>query len=374
MLWQAGRPVAGQRMILVPRGRSALGAGPRVEVNLQMLTGDGGAFRFDRAPPGPMTLGTYLGRQNDSTLTGAESVPLDVKPGDRVRLDLGKTGATVRGHFTLAGDPPPGLTFEFSVNALVRRTPDTTTPGVTAPPGIDLAKAWDLKRMDNDPAARAVLGNHRLFGVRATPAGEFRVGGVPAGDYWLAVRVYEGSFGGCLVNPCGSTVVPVTVTAAQAAGGESVTVAPVSVPARRGPLTGERLPALALLDAAGTPIDLAAFQGRAVLLHGWAGWCAACPRDYPGLRTLRTDVPAGKLALVGLNLDADAATAGRLAAKYEFSWPQACLGTPAGEAAADRLGVGSVPLYVVLDATGVVAYRGPDFAAAAKAARAAAGK
>ena len=81
-------------------------------------------------------------------------------------------------------------------------------------------------------------------------------------------------------------------------------------------------------------------------------------------------MPADELAVVGLNFDEDAATAGRLAAKYEFPWPQACAGTPAGAPAADKLGVGSVPLYVVLDPDGVVEYRGPDWATAEKAARA----
>lgn len=374
VLWQDGKPVSGQRVLLQPRGRVELGTGPRVEVDFQMLTDDGGAFRFDRVPAGPLTLWPSLGPWQVSPLTGAEVIPLDPKPGDRVRLDLGKLGATVHGRFTLAGDPPPGLTFELSLNSLVRRAPDTTTPGVTAPAGIDLTKAWDSKRMDGDPAARDMLVNHRRFSVKPTPAGEFRVGGVPAGDYWLTVKLYEKTDGGCLVSPCGVAAVPMTVTPAQAAGGESVTVPPVDVPVRRGLQAGDRLPELALLDPAGKPVDLAGLKGRAVLLHGWAGWCTACPRDYAGIRKLRADVPADMLAVVGLNLDADAATAGRLAAKYEFPWPQACLGTPSGEPAADRLGVGSVPLYVVLDPAGVVKYRGADWAAADRVARDATGK
>ncbi len=372
VVWQDGKPVAGQRVFLKPRGRADLGTGPQVDIDFQMLTDEAGAFRFDRVPAGPMSLWPHLGPWDASPLTGAECVPLDVSPGDRVRLDLGKAGATIRGRLDLAGDPPPGLTFEFSLNHLVRRTPDTT-PGAAAPPGIDLAKAWDHRRMRDDPAARDWLAGHRRFIVKPTPAGEFRVGGVPAGDYWLVAAVYEKP-DGCLVSPCGVAAVPVTVTAAQAAGGESVTVRPVAVPVHRGPQLGDRLPALALVDPGGTSIELAALKGRAVLLHGWAGWCAACSRDYAGIRKLRADVPPGRLAVVGLNLDADAATAGRLAVKYEFPWPQACLGTPAGEPAADRLGVGSVPLYVVLDPAGVVVYRGPDWAAANKAARAATGK
>jgi len=186
--------------------------------------------------------------------------------------------------------------------------------------------------------------------------------------------VYEKP-GGCLVSPCGVAAVPVTVTPAQAAGGEGVVVESVAVPVRRRPQVGDRRPAAGVgAGRPGRPIDLAALKGRPVLLHGWAGWCAACPRDYAGIRKLRSDVPAARLGVVGLNLDADAAAAGRLAAKCDFPWPQACLGTPAGEPAAARMGVGSVPLFVVLDPAGVATYRGTDWAAADKAARAAAGK
>ncbi len=360
VVYQAGRPVGGQRVFVTPLVRSELGAGPRVQFDFQTLADDKGAFRFERVPPGAVTVRTYLGPWEDSPLTSAECVPLDLKPGESVRLDLGKVGATVRGEFKLAGQLPPGLTCEYSLNALVRRTPDLAPPAGITP--LDLSKPWDHRRME-EPAAGRAQSTHRQFAVKPTPAGAFEVGGVPAGDYWLVARVYEKPEG-CLVNPVGLAAVPVTVTATQASGGEAVAVGAVAVPVRRGPQVGDTLPALALIDSVGEPVDLAAYRGKVLLLHAWAGWCSACPRDYAVIRGLRAEVPAEKLALVGLSFDADAKTARELAATHRFDWPQAL----AAESA-DVLGAGSIPLYLVLDAAGAVCYRGQDIAAAAKAAR-----
>jgi peroxiredoxin len=165
------------------------------------------------------------------------------------------------------------------------------------------------------------------------------------------------------VTPVGVRVTPVTVTAEQAAGGE-LTVPEVTVSVAAGARVGQPLPALDLKDLDGKPIDLSAYKGRYLLLHGWAGWCTACARDYAALRKVRADVPAEKLAVVGLNLDADAATGRARARKYEFPWPHALVG--GSSEAARRLQVGAIPLYIVVDPEGKVAFRGPIWSEAEK--------
>ncbi|MFO0843380.1 MAG: TlpA disulfide reductase family protein [Gemmataceae bacterium] len=141
------------------------------------------------------------------------------------------------------------------------------------------------------------------------------------------------------------------------ASGKELTLPNVVVTIAAGPKVGQPLPAIDLKDVAGKPIDLASLKGRYVLLHGWAGWCVACRKDYAALRKARADFPAAKLAMVGLNLDADAEVAGRLAAMYEFAWPHAALGGP-GAKAGDGLRIGAIPLYMVLTPDGTLAYRG----------------
>ena len=122
-------------------------------------------------------------------------------------------------------------------------------------------------------------------------------------------------------------------------------------------------------DANGVALDLAKFRGRVLLLHGWAGWCAYCPKDYAAIKKLRAEIPGDKLAIVGLNLDAAAAECRRSAAKNGFDWPQVALGTKQAEPAAAKLALGAVPLYVVVDAAGVVRHRGWVWAEAENVAR-----
>lgn len=362
-LWQDGKPIADQFVSLSPfASPPAPAPGPRLVADFQTRTDQSGAFRFDRVPAGPASVWPHLGPWKPSPLTSAEIVPLDLRPGQSATLDLGKSGATLRGRLTLAGDPPAGLTFECTLAELVRRAPDFASAAAT--PGLTREQLLNWTRGDGATPRSA----HRAFTLKPASGGEFRAVGVPAGDYWLVARVYEKPEG-CLVNPCGVAVAPVSVSASQAAGRESVELPPVAITARRGPRVGEPLPELALRDAAGAPIDLAAFRGRTLLLHGWAGWCSYCPKDYPKLRALRAGVPSGKLAVAGLNLDADAAACARLAAKSSFDWPQAAVGTPAAEPAAARLALGSVPLYLVVDAAGVVRHRGTEWASAEAAAR-----
>lgn len=55
---------------------------------------------------------------------------------------------------------------------------------------------------------------------------------------------------------------------------------------------GEPAPPLALTDVrTGEPVDLAAFEGRAVLLNAWATWCAPCRAEMPALDSLQRERP-----------------------------------------------------------------------------------
>ena len=129
---------------------------------------------------------------------------------------------------------------------------------------------------------------------------------------------------------------------------------------------GEPLPSIVLNDADGEHIDLSKLHGRPVLLHAWASWCQYCPRDYAAIRELRATHAPGKLAIVGLNLDSKPETATQLSRKYEFTWPQALLGSDASAKATRQLHIGAIPRYFLLDAEGKLLYSGIDINAIRK--------
>jgi protocatechuate 3,4-dioxygenase beta subunit len=177
-LWQDGKTVSNQHILLSPLQRSH---SPHLQpqIDLQMKTESDGRFNFSRVPPGSMTLRAYLGPWNPSPMTSSECVALDLKPGE-TSIDLGKNGATLVGKLDLEGEIPKGLDWQYSINWLTRKTPDVNVSGATT-----------LERPGQALSSEALLKAHRRFYVKPTPDGRFRIGGVPAGDYWLSFQVYE---------------------------------------------------------------------------------------------------------------------------------------------------------------------------------------
>jgi thiol-disulfide isomerase/thioredoxin len=61
--------------------------------------------------------------------------------------------------------------------------------------------------------------------------------------------------------------------------------------------------AIAPLDSAGKPADMAAYRGKALLVNLWATWCAPCIKELPSLARLETDLGGADFAVVTIALD-----------------------------------------------------------------------
>lgn len=86
---------------------------------------------------------------------------------------------------------------------------------------------------------------------------------------------------------------------------DSSTASPSSA---TGPLPGkvrdvgpEPVPELTLETLDGTSIDLAAQEGKLLLINFWATWCAPCREEIPDLKALHTDLE--NLTVIGIALD-----------------------------------------------------------------------
>ncbi|MEI9996269.1 MAG: TlpA disulfide reductase family protein [Rhizomicrobium sp.] len=62
------------------------------------------------------------------------------------------------------------------------------------------------------------------------------------------------------------------------------------------------VPQVAIGDASGARLSLAAFKGRYVLLNLWAPWCAPCVRELPALAKLKVAAAGPRLAVIAVDV------------------------------------------------------------------------
>lgn len=78
-----------------------------------------------------------------------------------------------------------------------------------------------------------------------------------------------------------------------------------AAPATRGggpqALVGETAPVYTLFDDRGSPVSLAQYRGRIVLMNLWASWCPPCRAEMPDLQRLQTAFVRDGIAIIGVN-------------------------------------------------------------------------
>ncbi len=176
------KPGAGQS-IRVEDHRSILLEGHGQAWHYRAEADEGGRFLVDRVMPSDRVrvqrqVGTRLGG-----LAATSTPPLDIRPGETVRVEIGGTGRPILGR--LVG-PEGAATPDFSY---ARGTVNLRLPEIARPDGF---AGWEARRREQylakfweSPEGRERSRRSRSYAFRISTEGTFRVEDVPAGSYDL---------------------------------------------------------------------------------------------------------------------------------------------------------------------------------------------
>lgn len=133
--------------------------------------------------------------------------------------------------------------------------------------------------------------------------------------------------------------------------------APVSRQTKAADPIGSPLPAIVLPDLSATPVDVAAFRGRPLLINVWASWCGPCAEEMPELARFADAQGDHGVQVLGLALDTRDGVQDFLQ-RVPVGYP-IVLDTPGPDDASVRLGntQGLLPYSVLVDAQGRIVRR-----------------
>jgi thiol-disulfide isomerase/thioredoxin len=244
------------------------------------------------------------------------------------------------------------LDLHKSLNWLLR-----TAPGIEPPPevrglGFTTRNGWNHAWTASMEGLTFLETLHTYF-VVLDKDGHFAIKGVPAGDYDLALRLYEPPVGGCLVNPVGARVVRFQVSE-PAALSPVLNLGEILVKVALGPRPGEMVPDFAFTTGTGKTTRLSALRGNYLLIDFWATWCAPCVGSLPDLAKLQDAFGKdGRLTVLGVNIDDEPDRARALLDRNKFTWTQAFLRRgPDKDENLSRYAISSVPAYFLIGPDG----------------------
>jgi beta-lactamase regulating signal transducer with metallopeptidase domain/thiol-disulfide isomerase/thioredoxin/protocatechuate 3,4-dioxygenase beta subunit len=356
---QAGKPVSGIGVGFHPI-RLLNGVSPHIQDDQEVTTDRDGRFDFRRVPSVKASVRAHLSVWRDSALSSSQNVPLDLKPGDHIFLELGGKGTTVRGRVVLSGEAASKIDLHKSLNWLLHRTPGIEPPAEVRALGLAAKNGWNHAWTASQEGLALIESLHTYF-VVLDKDGRFAVQGVPAGNYDLALRLYEPPGGGCLVSPVGARIVRFQVSEV-AARGPSLDLGDIPIKVSLGPRPGAVVPDFAFAELSGISRTLSALHGRYVLLDFWATWCAPCVASLPALARAHDSLgDKNRLSVLGVNLDDDPEQARAFVRHHKLTWPQAFLGrSDDKDDILSRYAISSVPTYLLISPDGKLVERSED--------------
>src|SRR5450432_3019274 len=112
-------------------------------------------------------------------------------------------------------------------------------------------------------------------------------------------------------------------------------------------------------DLDGSPLTLASYAGKVVVLNFWASWCPPCRSEAPALEQVATDTHSSGVQFVGVDIRENGASDGTtFVTTHHIDYPS--FSDQSSRIALDfrTTGVESPPTTIVIDRQGRIAARG----------------
>ena len=326
-----------------------------------MKTDRDGRFAFTRVPPVKSHVQAQLSVRGDYPFSSSESVPLDLQPGQKVQVDLGGKGTQVKAPRCAVRrcgpvDRPPQVV-ELAPPQGTRHRPSRRGTITRLEPHDGWNNTWTASA-----EGHALIDTLHTYFVVLDRDGRLQISGVPAGDYDLALRLYEPPGDGCLVSPVGSRIVRFQVTD-EAAQRPTLDLGDIPIVVATGSRIGDVAPDFTAATLAGGKVQLSSLRGRYVLLDFWASWCVPCVANLPALRRFHDTFGAdNRVTIVGMNLDDAPADINTFVETHKLPWTQAYLSGRAFDPddILSRYAISSIPTYILIGPHGRLIGRGSD--------------
>jgi thiol-disulfide isomerase/thioredoxin len=112
-------------------------------------------------------------------------------------------------------------------------------------------------------------------------------------------------------------------------------------------------PNVVLQQADGTPVPLAAYEGKVLLVDFWASWCIPCKTSFPALDAIYREYAPKGLEVVAVNLDEQRKSADAFLAAHPHR--MTVLFDPKG-IAPEAFGVKGMPSSYLIDRSGAIRF------------------